>query len=83
MTEDEVLQRINRDVPQRAQASPMSSAAAVSVGTILKCYGDVQVVPDRRLRSVVRQWRRRSWPDAAGSVLPSVAVHAQHQSVLM
>jgi hypothetical protein len=44
MTEDEVLQRINRALPQGAQASPAGSATPVSVGTILKCYGDVQVV---------------------------------------
>ena len=45
MSEDEVLQRINRALPQQAQASSMGSAAPVSVGTIQKCYGDVRVVP--------------------------------------
>jgi hypothetical protein len=45
MAEEEILQRMNRNLPQRAQLAPMGSAPSVMVGRISQAVGDVQVVP--------------------------------------
>src|SRR5262245_41083103 len=45
MTNEEILQRINSNLAQRAQSGPMDSAPSVIVGRITQAVGDVQMVP--------------------------------------
>ena len=45
MNEEEILQRLIRNLPQGAQFTPMDSAPSVIVGKITQTVGDVQVVP--------------------------------------
>ena len=45
MTDEEIFQRINRNLSQRVQYTPMDSAPSVTVGKITQSVGDVQVVP--------------------------------------